>query len=511
MSIIDAINPYLSYRVGQREAILDIIRAALGEEKIITLKGPTGCGKSLILTMTARALHEEGFDRCIYTTPQKALVNQLARDKCLGITTLLGRANYLCPKVKSRSAVDCPIPSRLRRKTCPHCEYQAAKDAFLSAPLGAATLDKILVDRSIPTPNILVVDESQGLETKLIDQRAIELPESVDVTNLEESVQSWATYIEMEKMKYETKLERAFSRMVPDQDDLSKFVGAVAADDVVKIAKTLTRITRVLEKAKSVYKIIKEQPDGFVIDQRRNFKLIDGRKQFEELIMNIDLVILASGTPCTQMLADAYVAVDAPHPIEIDRRRVYYDPCGRMNVDEREKTIDLMAEKIVELHHKYDRNTLVHCHSYPIADRLGQAVYDSGVRCMWVEKKERDESIQRWKDADNVCLMSVACEEGLDLPGEKYPLNIIAKVPFGYRGDEWFIKRIAHERSFAKDRQWENVSVAVAIQQAAGRCTRAPTDFSETYILDSSFENFYRKYYQLFEPWFRDALMRRAA
>jgi Rad3-related DNA helicase len=180
-----------------------------------------------------------------------------------------------------------------------------------------------------------------------------------------------------------------------------------------------------------------------------------------------------------------------------------------MNLADRGKTIDRIAEKIVELHQKYNRNTLVHCHSYHIADRLGQAVCDLGIRCKWVEKNEREENIQTWKEMNDVCLMSVACEEGLDLPGEKYPLNIIAKVPFGYRGDEWFMKRIEADASLPAEQKWENVAVAVAIQQAAGRCTRGPDDFSETYILDGSFEWFYKRNYALFEGWFKDALRRK--
>jgi len=193
--------------------------------------------------------------------------------------------------------------------------------------------------------------------------------------------------------------------------------------------------------------------------------------------------------------------------VDVDRRRVYYDPVGKMNYQEREKTIDVMAERIVALHRKYNRSTLVHCHSYPIADRLGNAIYDLGVRCMWVERKGREGSIERWKAAEDACLMSVACEEGLDLPGEKYPLNVIAKVPFlPYKSDEWTEKRKAADNLLPAERRWENVSVALAIQQAAGRCTRGPGDFSETYILDSSFEWFYKRNFNLFESWFKDAL-----
>ena len=178
-----------------------------------------------------------------------------------------------------------------------------------------------------------------------------------------------------------------------------------------------------------------------------------------------------------------------------------------MNYQERETTIDIMAERIVELHRKYNRSTLIHCHSYGIADRLGEAIRDLDVRAMWVMPREREQSIERWKAAEDACLMSVACEEGLDLAGEKYPLNIIAKVPFlPYKSDEWTEKRKAADNKLPAERRWENVSVALAIQQAAERCTRGPGDFSETYILDSSFEWFYKRNYNLFEGWFKSAL-----
>jgi Rad3-related DNA helicase len=57
---------------------------------------------------------------------------------------------------------------------------------------------------------------------------------------------------------------------------------------------------------------------------------------------------------------------------------------------------------------------------------------------------------------------------------------------------------------------FEDVRVATAIQQAAGRATRGPEDFSETWILDSSFESFYRRNHNLFQPWFKEALRRKA-
>lgn len=528
MTSIEDLNPYPSFRPGQAATITALLEKARDGEKIIELNSPTGTGKSLMLTVFCRALieehHEDGWN-AIYTTPQKGLVGQLANDKKLGIVSLLGRGNYHCDKAKSGLAVDCPVPAKARRKTCPHCEYQAQKDRFLTADLGAATLDKILVDRSIPKPSILIIDESQGLEEKLINQSEIKIPDAVDINDLVESSKKWVVRIEMEILKTQTKLEKVFAgQLLDDEPHENTQVGLATEfakyakrqlrpfddEQATKLAKELVRFDRILTKARGVLRMAEEAPDSFIITANRTFRMMSGRQAFQELIMNTRVVVLASGTPNTQLLAlPGYARVIAPHPIEVERRMVYFMPCGKMNVACREASMEKMAVKIAELHKAHHRSTLIHCHSYPIADRLGNILWDEGVRCKWVEPKDREGSIKAWMELEDACLMSVACEEGLDLVGEKYPLNIIAKIPFGFRGDDWMLAREARDKPLTNDLHYEDVRVATAIQQAAGRCTRGPSDFSETYIMDSSFEQFYRRNHNLFQSWFKDALRRK--
>jgi Rad3-related DNA helicase len=526
MSTLDELCPYTSFRPGQAATIEALLERARSGEKIIELNSPTGTGKSLMLTVFCRAMIEEDPDRkAIYCSPQKALVGQLAGDEKLGIVSLLGRGNYRCERAKSGLAVDCPVPAKARRQTCPHCEYQVQKDKFLAAGLGAATLDKILVDRSIQKPSILIVDESQGLEEKLINQSEIGIPEAVDIKDLVESSKLWVTRIELEILKAETKLEKVFSGQLVEEkprqvrvktlaDDFAKHVAAKSGvfdqDAATKLAKELVRLNRICEKARGVLQMAEEAPDSFIITKDRTFRMMSGRQAFQNLIMNVKVCVLASGTPNTQLLAPpGYAQVVAPHPIPIERRMVYFEPIGKMNVASRDATMEKMAIRIAELHKKHHKNTIVHCHSYKIADRIGNILYDEGVRCKWVEPKDREGSIRAWMELENVALMAVACEEGLDLAGEKYPLNIIAKIPFGFRGDDWMLAREAQDKPLQNDLHFEDVRVATAIQQAAGRCTRGPGDFSETYIMDSSFEQFYRRNYNLFQHWFRDALRRK--
>jgi Rad3-related DNA helicase len=382
-----------------------------------------------------------------------------------------------------------------------------------------------LVDRSIQKPSIYIIDESQGLEEKLINQSEIQIPDAVDINDLVESSRAWVRRIELEIMKAETKLEKVFSGQLVEKprqikkttlaDEFAAHVEKAAGwfdqEAATKTAKELVRYNRICEKARGVLRMAEERPDSFIITKDRTFRTMSGRQAFQDLIMNTKIVILASGTPNTQLLAPpGYASVVAPHPIPVERRMVYFSPVGKMNVASRDATMELMGPAIAALHNKHHRSTIVHTHSYPIATRLGNIIYDEGARCQWVNPEDREGSIKAWMDTEDTVLMAVACEEGLDLSGPKYPLNILAKIPFGFRGSDWVLAREKMDKPLPNYQHFEDVRVATAIQQAAGRCTRGPNDFSETWILDSSFEYLYKRNYNLFQPWFRDALRRKA-
>ena len=103
--------------------------------------------------------------------------------------------------------------------------------------------------------------------------------------------------------------------------------------------------------------------------------------------------------------------------------------------------------------------------------------------------------------------ISVGFDEGLSLFGDEYQRNIIAKVPYPSLGDQWVIKRNAVDLKELGLDKWYRLATAVNIQQAAGRCTRKPKDFSKTIILDANFGFFYSQNKSLFEQWFKDALV----
>jgi len=216
----------------------------------------------------------------------------------------------------------------------------------------------------------------------------------------------------------------------------------------------------------------------------------------------LELVVLASGTPATSIITDDYRPIIIQHPIEVERRLCYYWPIGSMNFKERQATAPRMAQAIADLHARFGKKTMVHCGAYVIARMLHDAMQPKARKlCILQRQDDREGSKDEFLRAKQAIFLSVNFEEGLDLKGEAYPLNIIAKVPFENIGDE-FIKARNERDNYKR----YNTHAAVAVMQAAGRCTRSVSDFSETYILDSSWQGFFNRSKRLFQPWFVAAL-----
>ena len=501
---IDKLNPFIDFRAGQREAIQEIIKQAQDGKKILQLDAGVGAGKSLILAIAARVLLEElELEKTIYSTPQVKLVEQLKNDKLLNIPTLVGKSNYPCSALPGKFSADtCPLPKKLRKRTCSQCEYEKAKDRFDAAKLAATTLDKLLFDKSINGADLLIVDESSGLENKLINQSEISLPNDIREASIEEDLRNWSESIEDELAEAEGK-QLDLAMLIVEGDESTQTLR-----DASKEGKHLRALEQKLTKIQYLLDIL-AQGQKYIIDKDRKFKTLDGRRQFKKLCYGPSVVILASGTPCPQMLTGDYTTVSMPNPIPESQRLIYYDPCGKMSSAVREKTIDVMAPKIAALHKAHGHKTLLHCHSYKVAEDLGNALADEGCRVSFMTSGKKEENAQvvaKWLKTDNTLwndntiLASVGCEEGLDCKGPQFPLNVIAVVPFAFRGDAWVLKREEEDKNLPYLQQHGIMSTAIAIQQATGRTTRGPDDFSQTFIMDSNFGWFCKRYRDAFKP-----------
>ena len=171
-----------------------------------------------------------------------------------------------------------------------------------------------------------------------------------------------------------------------------------------------------------------------------------------------------------------------------------------MNYTERYNTAPKMAQEIIQLHNQYHRNTLVHCGNYEIAKLLMDRI-DGKANVLLQDRSKRKDNFNSWFEGDDTIFLSVNFEQGMDCKGEKFPMNIIAKVPFPNLGSQW-----VKARNNLDSWQWYNMQTALMVMQACGRTTRTAQDYSETYICDTSFAGFYNRNKGLFFDWFQAAL-----
>ena len=491
---IDKYNPYGSWRSGQKEAITEILELLESGQKVIELNAPTASGKSLDLFVLGRILScENGLDKVVYTTPLVALVDQLDREKKFAAMPVLrGRRNYVCANDSHYTADECPFGAKKAAiAKCPNfhrCLYYIAMTDWERIPFGATTFAKYMADPNVHlSAQALLIDESASIEKALLERSTLRLPDEVDIDNLRPSMIAY------------------FQRVNDRVDDLKEEVATYVEDNNLKAAMETKKLQRHWERvsgkcAKILTHIDKKHP--FIIDKTRKFRLLDAGPSFKDMAENVKLVILASGTPATELITTEFSKVKIDHPIPLDRRMVYYAPQGLMNYHERETTAPAISVAIEKLHAKYRRHTIVHCGSYKIA----KMIYDnlSTIDNVFLQDRNDRELVRiKWMSADSGIFLSVAFTEGLDLKGPDYPMNIIAKVPFEDLSDEFIIYRNDHDNY----RRY-NTYAAISVMQAAGRCTRTPEDYSETWILDSSWSRFYARYKHLFHPWFVAAIKR---
>lgn len=509
-------NPYPAFWPDQGETAIKIIDSVKRNEKIIGLSAPTASGKSGLLATVARWLIAHGFvDRVIYTTPQVKLVDSLAKsgwfeyymqneesEKVLVNAFVVGRSNYPCAKYSNMQA-NCCVHRQDPPPICDPCEFNLAREAYEEANFALTTFDYFLSThwRGSIDRELLIVDESSDLEELLLKHLSIKLDAARGWSNLDDPnvldkfLLEWYGQLLKQKDVLLAALApfKSKNKLNPDDETELRRL-SMLKDDVERNIGKCERIIGLLM-------------NEYFIDEDYNFRLLRGRMPFQRLVSKFSHVILSSGTPTTSLLCEPqeYTAIFMRHPIPVERRRVFYVPIASMTQKNRVNNAPSVAQHILELHNKFHKHTLVHCHSYDVGKLLKMHMPQENVILQQSRADDgygREIYLDNWMKLPEGIFLCVKFNEGYSFQGPDYPLNIIAKVPFASLDDTWQKKRMELDNS-----HFYNLNTAVYIEQAAGRCTRTPEDYSETYILDSTFGWWYRRHKNLFEPWFQEAVI----
>ena len=503
-----------TFRAGQAEAISTMIENFESGVREQTLDAPTAAGKTLDLVALGNILVKEfGVKKVLFTSPQVALIET---GNLFGIPKLVGKSNYKCLGLEGCTADDCIFGGKKSPvwAVCDECPYRGAKSVFNNADFGATTFARYIVDPNIKRETaFLVVDESTNLPNALIEESALEVPENVFQNTKTKGVYEaltayWIALKELAAAK-EARLE-----VLREQLETNNHPNKRDIDEMKKAQREFNAVNRDADAAhKAMMYVRREVPyvlttsdelryskgiRGKVKTKVHKFCLLDATEQYASLISGLKGIVLASGTPTTKLLTTdpVHKYVKIQHPIEASRRTVTYTPIGKMSMDERYRTAKPMAQKIIELQNVYHRNMIVHAGNYEIANLLLDHM-TSVDKVILQDRDHRKEDLLYWMEQDDTIFLSVHYEEGIDLKGEKFPVNVVAKVPFPNLGDQW-----VKARNDLDNWMWYNMTAAIAVMQACGRTTRTPDDYSETYILDASWGGFYSRNRVLFPDWF---------
>lgn len=493
-------------RDDQNKAIGDAIEAIEDREKIIELSAPTSAGKTAIFAAIAHYCSEEFRMRTCISTPELSLVDQFKPD-INDAAIIKGTQNYICKNIlsKGKKCNECLFMKEPRDcENYKECDYHIARRGFKDSAIGLTTTAKIVSDwdlrrefwrtKGMPVVrgiDLFLMDEGDRLEPA-IRQFFGEayLPPIVIKENTIDEDMLKAEITRIRKEVIEQKLLQDISRKIRKLEE---------AYEHGRKAKSLEgramRYERILEYVMD--------GDDYILDinnkPSQSAKAIEriatGWKRFRPVEIHPyfsrwraeRFVVLASATIDTKKLASYYHPLKMLHPIPVDRRPFFYKPICNMNQAKRTKdSLQDMACAIIKLHETktLGMNTLIHCHSKVIADDLSftPAMREDERVLKRGNNENREKALKEFMTSRNKMFLSYGMERGVDLKGNVYPVNIFAKVPWGLIGDALVQK----QRLKDGGEQYYHDTVN-KILQGYGRTTRSPEDFSETYMLDSSF------------------------
>jgi Rad3-related DNA helicase len=196
------------------------------------------------------------------------------------------------------------------------------------------------------------------------------------------------------------------------------------------------------------------------------------------------------------------VYIECDSPIPPANRPVVVLPTAKVNYENQDAAVPLLAEQIRKLLEKHQDSGVIHC-TYELAEKIKVLLKDEP-RLLWHNKYDRDakyaEYLREAGGGGSKVLVCSGMYEGIDLSYDLARWQVICKVPFPSLADSVVNERLARRPdSYA----WSAIR---DVLQATGRVCRTPTDKGVTYILDNSFETVWNRWPDLFPGWFRQAV-----
>ena len=516
----------------------------------VVIEAPTGIGKSAIaMTIQTR------FQSAYLLTPTLGLTEQYRRDYGHVLKEVRGRSNFPC-WVKAGTAKGAPCWSG--GKKCAHaqekdpCPYYAQKFEARDSRLvlsNPAYLFRVIQspDDTFDQRDFSIIDEAHNLEPFFM--------------GLMEVIINHADFTKVFGRGFPFPMHY---HPIDWKDDISElWSGAVAklADaEEKKDDEMIDEMQTLIGKCATLIELLKN-PNDMVIETNNDFKgrarliakpirvnkiapdylesISRKRILLSATILDIDTFLSGLGLSDQKTL---FIRI-TKSPFPKANFNVHYAPCGPMSYSRRAKSIPRQIKAIAGIMERFPTKRgviLPHTHAIRKEIVAGLEARGFGDRIITHDSKavlSKEIALKKFFESkrDDLVLVSTYVGEGFDFKGRLAEWLVISKVPFPFTPDPQIAQRMEqdehewrreHEGSpncpyeppnkysgslcssftcIKPCQKWFNLQVALRLIQGAGRINRTPDDVGHLFILDGSFERYYRQNAHLFPAWFKSA------
>lgn len=487
MSILQHFPKHLTPRLSQVKALKEI-EAAWPNADVIVISLPTAFGKSAI----AKTIMDWS-GKAAYVTPTNLLMNQF-RDSYEKVPTISNKETYCCTEKGYSYCEDRAAAYKLckpKAKYCKGCPYVADNKRIMNPYRKQSnTTVHMYIARQLHQP-VLICDEAHTLINTLQDWHSVKIQHS----------------------KYKYPISKGFI----NREELKFWIESLKnIDNIITDAKRGQKGLKILYNEllnnNSQY-LIKEETSG----GERYLKLvpIDLRGLYNPLwpTSKVNKVVLMSATinkkdvEALALSGRRVKYIQADSPIPATQRPCLLDlDVGALNRANLVTKVASICDNILDIliDHPAEKG-LIHA-TYPLAELIKQEMRGrpGSEKLLFHDKYNKMQIFDQFKNSDvgeGLCLVASGMYEGVDLPYDAGRFQIITKVPWPSLGEP------AVRLKADLDPEWYEWAALKDCLQAYGRICRGPSDFGQTYILDSSFKRLLNN--DALPEWFRAAYTER--
>jgi Rad3-related DNA helicase len=188
-------------------------------------------------------------------------------------------------------------------------------------------------------------------------------------------------------------------------------------------------------------------------------------------------------------------------PFDVNNRKVYYLPVGKMSYKQKEETFKKYIPYIKKILKKYwNQKGIIHTNSFELANRIKESINDP--RLVFHDSSNKDEVLNEHKRTDKpTVIVSPSMDTGVSFDGDYARFQIIAKIPYPSLASK---KNKMRQKS---NQDWYSYKTCASLQQASGRIVRSKDDKGDTIIMDSCFADVIRYSSHYLLDWFQDSVV----